>query len=90
MSAAGSVYGWQRSKGSCGKSLGAISWWLGGAVTYICSMKPDCLNMLDGGKMKGITTRGPSLLTSRELQLRHSGVDEMESERSADWVDVGE
>ena len=57
MSAAGSVYGWQRSKGSCGKSLGAISWWLGGAVTYICSMKPDCLNMLDGGKMKGITTR---------------------------------
>ena len=57
MSAARSVYGRQRSKGSCGKSLGAISWWLGGAVTYICSMKPDCLNMLDGGKMKGITTR---------------------------------
>ena len=30
------------------------------------------------------------MLTSRELQLRHSGVDEMESERSADWVDAGE
>ena len=30
------------------------------------------------------------MLTSRELQLRHSGVDEMESERSSDWVDAEE
>ena len=35
MQAAGSVYGWRQSKGSCGKSLGAISWLLGGAVTCI-------------------------------------------------------